>query len=127
MKKPLDIMMEAMNMVEIPVNNKNGRRNLKYRLPEIVEHLLLESLGDGEPRDNWVEEGIRLLRPDHYDESPLNRKNMIRVYANMLEVYEFIRSNGLIETENMKKFKGDLIRYQRATEHLDAEDCKDSA
>jgi hypothetical protein len=116
MKKPLEIMMKAMDMLEIPKNNREGRQNLNYRLPEIVEHLLLESLGDGEPRDNWVEESIRVLKPNYHEGSPLNRRNVVSIYENLIKIYEFIKLNGIIETENMKRFRDYLGDYQRITE-----------
>lgn len=107
--------MKSMDMLEIPKNNRKGYRNLNYRLPEIVEHLLLESLGDGEQRDNWVEESIRLLRPDSHEGSPLYRQKVASIYANLIQVYDFIKLNGLIETDNMKRFRGYLIDYLKIT------------
>ncbi len=123
--RPLEIMTKAMNMLDIPKNKRTGNRDLNYILPKLVENLLLESLG--EPLEyNWVEESVRKLRPDCYEGGLFNRQTVAPIYENLAQVYDFIKANGIIETENMIRFRKYLWIYQKTTEHLDTRGiCKD--
>ncbi len=122
-----ELLVKAMDMIDVPLHLAgNGRRNLKERLPEIVEHLVLESLGT--QGNSWVEESVRLLRPTCYEDSPLYRDNMAQVYVNVGEIYDFIMSKGGKETENTRRFRGYVWMYQKATAHLGTKGiCKDDA
>lgn len=118
---PLEMMIKVNDMLEIPTESKKNSRNLKHVLYEIVDNLILESFGEGDPRSGWVERSAYLLRPDSHEGSPFNRQHVAPIYANLMQVYDLVRSNGSIETENMRKFIDHLIVLYKVTPHSDTE------
>lgn len=121
----LEIITKALDMLVIPKNKQYGRRDLDYNLPKIVENLFLESFGEP-PEYNWVEESVRKLRPDCHEGGLFNRQTVAPIYTNLLQIYDFIKANGITETEKMIRFKKYIWMYQKTTEHLDMRGiCKD--
>jgi len=117
--KNIDFMARAMEMLELPEDDRKGIRNLRRGLPKMVEYLLLESLDGGEADNSWVEESISLLRPDDNPRGQFNYERMIPIYENSAKVYDFIRLNGLVETDNMKRIRDYLAicqRHQKSSE-----------
>jgi hypothetical protein len=127
----LDIMTKALDMLQVPKKNQYGRRDLDRDLYDIVENLLLESLGEP-PEYDWVNESVRKIRPDCHADGLFNRKVVAPIYENLMQVYDFIKShgvikaNGRVETERMIRFEKYIWMYKKTTEHPDMRGiCKD--
>ncbi len=120
----IKLLEEAMSMLGV-VEGTWAVQNLRDQIPAIIEHLVHESTGKHKGR--WVEESIRLLRPRCREESILYGKEMLRVYAQVMNVYDHIRKNARHETYNMKRFRDFVGFYARYLNLLGRDSCGEEA